>query len=171
MSAARGTWRRWRRTRPAVAISLAVAISALALAGPGGAAPRAGLTLTGMEQDFMCVICHEALDVSQSPEADQERSVISTLIARGETRAQIDRAMVAEYGSAVLAVPKARGFNIVFYVIPPVLVLAGLLALAVLLPRWRRRARAVAAEAKAAPPTLDTAEAKRLEEELARYDG
>jgi hypothetical protein len=40
----------------------------------------------------------------------------------------------------------------------------------VLLPRWRRRARAAPDPAVAAGPALDTADAKRLEEELARYD-
>jgi cytochrome c-type biogenesis protein CcmH len=127
--------------------------------------------VAGVETDFMCVVCHEALNVSQAPEADQERSVISGLIARGDTRAQIDRAMVAEYGSSVLAVPRAQGFNVVLYVLPPALVLAGLAALAVLLPRWRGRARAAAAETVVTEPPLDSADAKRLEEELARYDG
>jgi cytochrome c-type biogenesis protein CcmH len=124
-----------------------------------------------MEPDFMCVVCHEALDVSQSPQADQERSFITTLIAQGKNRAQIDDAMVAQYGSAVLAVPKARGFNVVFYVLPPVLVLAGVLSLAVLLPRWRRRARAAAAGPAPPGAALDGADAQRLDEELARYDG
>jgi cytochrome c-type biogenesis protein CcmH len=163
---------RSRAARAGVVILLALAGSALAFAGPAAAAPRPGLTVTGMETDFMCVVCHEALNVSQAPEADQERSTISGLIAEGDTRAQIDSAMVAQYGSSVLAEPTAQGFNVVLYVLPPVLVLAGLAALAVVLPRWRRRARAAAAaETEIAGPPLDAADAKRLDEELARYDG
>lgn len=155
------------------AILLALAIAVLASAASAAAAPRPGLTLTGLEPDFMCVLCHEGLNVSQSAQADQERSVISGLIAQGKTKAQIEAAMVAQYTTAVLAVPRVQGFNIVLYVLPPVLVLAGLVALAVLLPRWRRRARAAATaggtENGIAP--LDPADAKRLDVELARYDG
>ncbi len=169
MSESAPTLRRPRR--PVGAILLAVAIAALALAAPVAAAPRPGLSLTGLEPDFMCVVCHEALNVSQSPQANQERSVLNTLIAKGETRAQIDNAMVGYYTSAVLAVPKASGFNAVLYILPPVVLLAGVAALAVLLPRWRRRGRAVAARTAPTEAALDTADAKRLDEELARYDG
>jgi cytochrome c-type biogenesis protein CcmH len=162
-----------RRLLAAAAGALTLALAPLA--APAAAAPRPGLTVTGMEQDFMCVVCREALDVAQAPEADSERTEIGRLIGLGDTRAQIDRAMVAQFGSAVLALPKAQGFNVVLYVLPPVLVAAGLAALAVLLPRWRRRARAGSGgeEAEAAPagPAPGSAEARRLEEELARYDG
>lgn len=169
-----------RARRPAavaVAAVLAGLLAALTLAAPAtptafAAAPHQRLTLPLMEQDFMCVVCHEALDVAQAPEADQERQEISRLLAQGDTRAQIDREMVVQYGSAVLAVPKAKGFNILFYVLPPVLVAAALATLAVLLPRWRRRARAAAAAgATAPPPVLDHDAAERLDEELARYKG
>jgi cytochrome c-type biogenesis protein CcmH len=162
---------RSRAARAGVVIMVGLTVSALAFSAPAAAAPRPGLTVTGMETDFMCVVCHEALNVAQAPEADQERAEIGRLIAQGESRAQIDSAMVAQYGSSVLAEPKAQGFNVVLYVLPPALVLAGVASLAVLLPRWRRRARADAAETVAAGATLDAADAKRLDEELARYDG
>jgi cytochrome c-type biogenesis protein CcmH len=162
---------RRRPGRPAAALLLAAAITALAIAAPVAAAPRPGLSLSQLEPDFMCVLCHEPLNASQSPQANQERSIITSLLAKGETTAQIENAMVANYGPAVLAVPKATGFNAVLYILPPVVLLAGLAALAVVLPRWRRRGRAAAALAVPAEAELDTADAKRLDEELARYDG
>jgi cytochrome c-type biogenesis protein CcmH len=146
--------------------------TAILLIAAGTAAAQARLTLTGMEPYFMCATCHEPLMMSQSPQAQQERSYLSGLIARGETKAQIEAAMVSQYGTTVLAVPKAQGFNLLFYIVPPLLVLAGIATLAVLLPRWRRRARsAKAADAPSAPPPFDPADARRLEEELARYEG
>jgi cytochrome c-type biogenesis protein CcmH len=150
---------------------LVLAITALALAAPVAAAPKPRLTLTEIEPYVMCLSCKEALNVAQSPEAASERSFISGLIAKGETKAQILNALVGQYGPTVLAVPRATGFNLVFYILPPVLLLAGIASLAVLLPRWRRRARVVSDQAIAAGPGLDTADAKRLDEELARYDG
>ena len=93
----------------------------------------------------MCVACHESLAVAQSPEAFSERQYIRDLIAQGETAAEIKRNMVAQYGTAVLAVPPAQGFNLVVYVLPPVLVGVGILVLALTIPRWRRRARGAGA--------------------------
>ena len=156
----------------AIALALTLAIAAPASAAPAAAAPKPRLSLTGIEPDFMCVVCHEPLNVADAPEAAQERSELGLLVAKGETLPQIETAMVAQYSSAVLGDPKAKGFNAVLYILPPVLLLAGLASLAVILPRWRRRARAAAAEADAAPPPqLDSADASRLDEELARYQG
>jgi cytochrome c-type biogenesis protein CcmH len=157
--------------RRAAALLLALAMTALAVAAPVAAAARPGLSLSQVQQNFMCVLCHEPLDASQSPQADQERGVINGLLAKGDTTAQIETAMVANYGPAVLAVPKATGFNAVLYILPPVALLAALGSLAVLIPRWRRRGRAAAAVAAPEQAALDAADAKRLEEELARYEG
>ena len=156
--------------RRGVALVLALAITALAVASPAAAAPTR-LSLTGIMPDFMCVVCHEPLNVANAPEALQERSTLATLVARGDTKTQIENAMVAQYTPAVLGVPKAKGFNAVLYILPPVVLLAGIASLAVLLPRWRRRGRAAAALATPEQPALDTADAQRLDAELARYDG
>ena len=52
--------------------------------------------------------------------------------------------MVAQYGPAVLAKPPASGFNLVIYVLPPVLVAIGVVTLLIAIPRWRRRSRLAA---------------------------
>jgi cytochrome c-type biogenesis protein CcmH len=162
---------RLRSARPAALILLALATATLALAAPAAGAPKPRVSLNGIMPNFMCVVCHEPLNVSQSPEALQERSVLITLIDKGETKTQIENAMVADYGPTVLGVPKAKGFNLVVYILPPLLLLAGIASLAVILPRWRRRARVAAAETVPAGPPLDTADSRRLDEELARYEG
>jgi cytochrome c-type biogenesis protein CcmH/NrfF len=151
---------------------MALTFTALAIAAPAAAAPTPRVSLNGIMPDFMCVVCHEPLDVAQSPEAMQERSFLVGLIARGESKTQIENAMVTQYTPAVLGVPKAKGFNAVLYILPPVVLLAGIASLAVLIPRWRRRGRAAAAALALEPEAaLDTADAQRLDEELARYDG
>jgi cytochrome c-type biogenesis protein CcmH/NrfF len=162
---------RRRAGRSATAILLAMMLATLAVTATAAAAPGRGLTVTELEPNYMCTVCHEPLNASQSPEAAQERAVIGSLIAQGDTAAQIETAMVAQYGPAVLAVPSASGFNAVLYILPPVALLLALASLAVLLPRWRRRGRAAQALAVPADSALDRADAKRLDEELARYDG
>ncbi len=154
---------------------LAPVLVAAALLGGAGfpapapaavAAPRA--SLSDVENDVMCVSCREPLSVAESPQAYAERNFIRTLIARGETKAQIEQALVAQYGPAVLGRPPAHGFNLTVYILPPALVLIGVVLLVVTLPRWRRRAAAAAA-ADSPPPSISAADAGRLEEDLARH--
>jgi cytochrome c-type biogenesis protein CcmH len=152
-------------------VAVLVAGLALAAVSPTAAVaiqPRA--SLTDVEDEVMCLVCHTPLAVSESPQANAERDFIRGLIARGDTKAQVKDALVAQYGPAVLALPKPHGFNLTIYILPPALLLAGLGALAVTLPRWRRRSRARAAELATPTPTLDPADARRVEEELARYE-
>ncbi len=141
----------------------------LALAGASAASAVGERTsLTAIENDVMCVICNEPLAVSQSPQADAERRFISGLIAKGESKGQIERALVAQYGPSVLALPPAHGFNLTVYILPPAILLIGAAGLAFALPRWRRRTRAAASGLTPAPP-LEPEDARRLEEDLARH--
>jgi cytochrome c-type biogenesis protein CcmH len=166
-----------RVTGVLLVLALAFA-SALVVPNPAAAAmgPRPSLlgarpSLLDIENDVMCVVCNEPLAVSESPQADQERSFIEGLIAKGETKAQIERALVAQYGPGVLGRPPANGFNLTIYVLPPAIVVVGIVILAVTLPRWRRRAKAARARPGVAGPTLDPSEQRRLEEDLSRFGG
>lgn len=150
--------------RRALAIAVLVA---LALAAPATAAtPRT--TLGDVENEVMCPVCGTPLNVSESPQANRERAYIRTLIAQGRTKAQIKRALVAQFGPNVLSLPDSgKGVNWAVYVVPAVLALAVLAALAFFVPRWRRRS---AAPAGAPPPELSGEDERRVERELARLD-
>jgi cytochrome c-type biogenesis protein CcmH len=140
----------------------------ISLAAPAVAAtPRA--SLSEIENEVMCVSCREPLALAQSPQAFAERNFVRNLVNQGQTKHQIEQALVLQYGTAVLGRPPASGFNLTVYILPPALVVIGLLTLAVTLPRWRRRTRAAAAPF-AAGPQLREADARRLDEDLARYD-
>jgi cytochrome c-type biogenesis protein CcmH len=154
-----------------VKLRLLALLALVALASPPAAAlataPRA--SLTDIENDVMCVSCRESLAVAQSPQAYSERAYIRALINRGETRAQIERELVAQYGPAVLARPPAHGFNLTVYVLPPAILLLGAALLAIVLPRWRRRTRDRTPPAPA--PALNPADARRLEDDLSHFGG
>lgn len=162
--------------RRIAAFLLAVALLAgptagLALApGSAAAAARPRTSLMTVQNDLMCTACHEPLANSQSPQANSERALIRHLIALGDTKAQIERVMVAQYGPSVLARPPAQGFNLSVYILPPAAVLVGLAVIGFAVVRWRRSARLRAAAEPAAAP-LGAADARRLEEELAGFDG
>lgn len=138
------------------------------VAGTATAMPRARASLLQIENDVMCVACHESLAVAQSPEAFSERDYIRQLIAQGETRRQIEKNLVAQYGPSVLALPPANGFNLLVYVVPPAVLALGIVTLMLTVPRWRRRSRQAAAEPRAGLPDLDPADVHRLDDDLAR---
>jgi cytochrome c-type biogenesis protein CcmH/NrfF len=158
-------------TRHARAPALALAVAALALLLAPSALAAGRASLTDIENDVICVVCHEPLAVSQAPEADAERSFIRGLIAKGYNKQQIERQLVAQYGVAVLGKPPARGFNLTVYVLPPAIVLLGLAILAFTLPRWRRRTRENQTRPSAARASPDPADERRLEEDLSRFAG
>jgi len=156
-------------------IALSAVLGTLTLGGSllpaqATAAPKPRASLTTAEYDFMCTVCHESLAVAQSPEAFAERHYIRTLIAQGLDERQIKSAMVAQYGPAVLAQPPASGFDLTVYLIPAAILALGLIVLSIVLPRWRRAARARAGTPMAGAPALAAADAQRLDEDLARFD-
>jgi cytochrome c-type biogenesis protein CcmH len=146
---------------------LSIALAAGTGAGIGAAAARASLPT--IERQVMCVTCKIPLNVAQSPQADRERAFIQSLIDGGQTEAQIKRALVGQYGSTVLALPATHGFDLAAYLVPLAALLALVAMLAVLLPRWRIRARAASARGTT-PPTLSAADTARLDADLARFD-
>ncbi len=150
------------------AVVLAVWL-ALAPSAALATAPRA--SLTDIEQDVMCPSCREPLMAAQSPQAQAERNYIRGLISQGMTKPQIERELVAQYGPAVLGKPPASGFDLTVYLIPAAIIAAGLAILAVVLPRWRRAAKARSRAPRDAVPTLSPTDARRLDDDLARYGG
>lgn len=125
-------------------------------------------SLADIEDEVMCPICGTTLQLSQSPQADRERAFIQRLIAEGRSKEEIKDALVAEYGSEVLALPESEGFDLAAWLVPGIGILVAGGAIGVGLWRWRRRDRA--AEPSPEPEVLDAAESERLSSDLARYD-
>lgn len=162
---------RSRRTTAALVVLALALFSALVVPDTAAAATHPRASLLDIENDVMCTVCNEPLAVAESPEAYQERDFIRGLIAKGDTKAEIERQLVVQYGPAVLGRPPAHGFNLTVYVLPPAIVAIGIAILLLTLPRWRRRTRAAAERPVPAGPSLDPADQRRLEEELSRYGG
>jgi cytochrome c-type biogenesis protein CcmH len=144
------------------------------LLAPGAAlaaAPKT--TLPDVEDEVMCVECGTALNVSQSPVANQERALIRRLIGEGDTKAQIKAQLVDTYGRNVLAEPSDSGVGLAAWWIPVLLAPLGLLVALLAARRWRRRAAASEAGGESAtgePATLGADDARRLDAELAAFD-
>jgi len=117
-------------------------------------------------KQMFCPVCENVpLDVCPTQACHQWRETIRTLIAEGRTEQEIKDYFVQQYGDRVLAAPPARGFNWLVYVVPPVAVIAGGVALFFAMRRWQRPAK----ETRAVPPTIEDDDyVRRLEEELKR---
>jgi cytochrome c-type biogenesis protein CcmH/NrfF len=146
---------------------LLVLLASLAAAGVAQAAPP---TLPDVEDEVMCPTCNTALNVANSPQADEERDFIRSLIAQGKSKAQIKQALEREYGRDALAMPKAQGFDVTATAVPIAVGVGAIALLVVLLPRWRRRARSTPASPAATGPGLSAADSARLDDELRRFD-
>jgi cytochrome c-type biogenesis protein CcmH len=149
--------------RPVLALALA-----LVLAAPAAASERHP-TLGELEGEVMCPTCKTTLDQSTAPIANRIRRYISVRIAAGDTKGEIERKLVAQFGPAVLASPSRHGFNLLAWVLPFVALGLGAAVLAWLVWRWSRR-RGPAATPAGSPP-IDPELERRLDDELARFDG
>ncbi|HEU0248136.1 MAG TPA: cytochrome c-type biogenesis protein [Gaiellaceae bacterium] len=144
--------------------ALVVAVGALALCGSAAAAgpPNAA----DLEAELVCPVCETTLDQSTAPVAERMKTFIRLRIAAGDTEQEIKDALVAEFGPAVLATPPKGGFGLLAWLLPLVALIAGAIAVAVLLRSWSRR-RAPRDDAQALDPELE----RLVDEELARFDG
>jgi cytochrome c-type biogenesis protein CcmH len=158
-----------RAGRTTVFALLVFCLSAPPALGMGAADAHPRTSLPVIERQVMCVTCKIPLNVAQSQQANRERAFIQSLIDEGKTEAQIKDALLAQYGPTVLGLPGAHGFDLTVYLVPLAAFLALLATLAVLLPRWRRHAREQAGRADGATQ-LDSADAARLEADLAQFD-
>jgi cytochrome c-type biogenesis protein CcmH len=146
---------------------LLVLAAALALAAPAFASEQHP-TLSELEGEVMCVECHTTLDMSNSPFADRERAYIRRWIAQGDTKSEIKRKLVAQFGDAVLAAPPKRGFGLLAWLLPLAGILGGAAALGYGAWLW---SRSRGEPAVAAAPTLAAEDDRRVDEALARFDG
>ena len=153
--------------------ALALALVLVAAAGCGGGDDETP-TLAELEKELICPTCQTTLELSNAPVAERMRAFIRARIAAGDTKSEIKAALVADFGEAVLAAPPKEGFNLLAWLLPLAGGAAAVVVLAFALWRWSR-GRAVA---EAAPdpsvnsrPPLDPELERRLDEELARFDG
>ncbi|HVU78800.1 MAG TPA: cytochrome c-type biogenesis protein [Gaiellaceae bacterium] len=143
---------------------LALLLAALVLAAPAAAGTRP--SAAELETELVCPVCHETLDQSDSPAANQMKAEIRRRIAQGWTKKQIIDEMVANYGPGVLSTPSRHGFDLLAWVLPIGGAIVGLGALGAGARYWSQTRDTPAVEAG-----LDPEMEQRIDEELRRFDG
>jgi cytochrome c-type biogenesis protein CcmH len=149
-----------------VRLALLIFVSLVAVvAAPAGWAtdpPRAA----DLEAELVCPVCETTLDQSDAPVAKRMKAYIRERIAAGDTEDEIKDALVAEFGTGVLATPPKSGFGLLAWLLPLGALIAGAVVIAVLVRTWSRRGPPAGGE-RPLDPELE----RRVDEELARYEG
>jgi cytochrome c-type biogenesis protein CcmH len=152
---------------------LAALTAALALPTAATAAACPQTTLGDVEDEVMCSICKTPLNVAEeAPQAQRERAYIARLIARCRSKDQIKRALVAQFGPAVLALPGDAGDDggledKLVYIVPGVVLLLAATAIALTATRWRRTKRG---NPTATATAAAAADSTRVDLDMERYD-
>jgi cytochrome c-type biogenesis protein CcmH len=136
----------------------------------GGTPPVTYDQVNAIAKQLFCPICENIpLDVCPTQACSQWRATIREKLAIGWSEDQIKDYFVQQYGERVLAKPRATGFSLYVWVIPPIAVLIGGIFLALFLRNLRKSAPALVAMAQTAKEKSDDDDyAKRLEKELAK---
>jgi cytochrome c-type biogenesis protein CcmH len=152
---------------------LAVMVAALALATPAMASERHP-TLAELEDQLMCPVCQgETLAQSDSVPAQRIKAHLQQRIGQGWSRSRIINEEVDIWGTRILAAPRKHGFDLLAWVLPLVGIFAAAGILALLAWRWTRTREEPVPLGPASlnGRPLDPELEKRLDEELARFDG
>lgn len=152
---------------------LAAAVLALCAAGSAPASEERP-TVAELERELWCPTCNAPLALSDAPVADRIRDFVRERIAAGDTKSEIKAALVDSFGEDVLAAPPREGFNLLAWLLPLAGGLVAVTALGIAARRWSRGRPEE--EARLDPSAngrgpLDPALERRVDEELARFDG
>ena len=155
--------------------ALAVAAAALAFAAPALASEQRP-TLNELENQLMCPVCAgETLAQSDSAPAQRMKVHIRQRIRQGWTRSQILREEEDIWGTQILAAPPRHGWNLLAWVLPLAGILGATAVMGALVWHWSRRREQPPGDRPGAQSLngrpLDPELERRLDEELARFDG
>ena len=127
--------------------------------------------VNAIARNMYCPVCENIpLDVCPTTACIQWREVIRAKLAEGWDEQQIRDYFAVSYGDRVLSEPPRRGLNWLVYVLPPLVVVAGLIIVTLVLRGMRPRNTPAAGQpAEQAPgPQASDEYVRRLEEELKR---
>lgn len=144
-------------------VAIALVVGVLATGSAFAAPPNAA----DLEAELVCPVCETTLDQSNAPVAERMKTFIRVRIAAGDSEQEIKDALVAQFGSEVLAEPPGGGFGLLAWLLPIAGLVGGAIAVALLVRAWSRRAPAADDSAEPLGPELE----RLVDDELARFDG
>jgi cytochrome c-type biogenesis protein CcmH len=129
--------------------------------------PASGVNPADLEAELVCPTCDTTLDQSNSPIAQRMKAFIRRRIADGATSERIKAELVDEFGRGVLATPSREGLDLLAWLLPLGGLALGAVAVGGLAWSWSRRR----ADERGRETPVDAELERRVDEELARFDG
>ena len=141
----------------------AVVAAALIVCAAAAAAPNPA----DLEAELVCPTCDTTLDQSNAPVAQRMKQIIRQHIAAGWSEEEIKADLVDQFGPGVLAEPPKTGFDLLAWLLPLGLLVAGAAGVGIVAWGWsHRRDTGDADDNRPLDPELE----KRLDAELERYE-
>jgi cytochrome c-type biogenesis protein CcmH len=144
------------------ALALCALVAAL-LTGPATAAPSPA----DLESELVCPVCGTTLDQSDAPIALKMKRYIRQRLAAGASEKQIKAELVDQFGPGVLAEPPKSGFDLLAWLVPVAVLVAGAVGVGLVAWGWSRRR---GEEADDEPVALDPELERRVDAELQRFE-
>lgn len=130
-------------------------------AAPAASDPAAEARLIELSTELRCLVCqNESLASSNAPLAEDLRREVRERIAAGDSNQQIMSYLTDRYGDFVTYRPPFKARTVLLWLLPPILLIAGLW---LLLRRIRRPSKT--------PQAVDTAALAALRDEFERTEG
>lgn len=114
-----------------------------------------------------CCMANTVAEHNSGPSFEMRRE-IREMLAAGKSEQEILDHYVAVHGDLILAAPPSRGFNLVAYLLPVLLLLVGVVSMLVVVRRWSRAPAPELPTPDLAP--LDPEDAERLRRAVQEYD-
>lgn len=165
--------RGWGRARVLAIVGIVMTVAVLAAAAPAAAVPP----VSSVSDKIMCLCgCNSVLSVCPHPDCSwgiPAKEDIKQQLAAGKTPEAIIAQYVSKYGEQVLAAPTKRGFNMVVWVLPFIMLVIGAVVIYYLARTWAARHADATEEAAAVPARVEDHPdemVRRMEDELKKFD-
>ncbi len=94
--------------------------------------------VNAIARELFCPVCENTpLDVCETQACKQWRELIRTKLEEGWTEEEIKQYFVDNYGARVLSEPPKKGFNLLVYFVPPIIILIGVVILFRAFKEWQ----------------------------------
>ena len=118
---------------------------------------------------IMCPLCAgQTIAQSNNETSAQMRDLVVRKLRQGESKEEILQYFESRYGERIMAKPNKKGFNLILWVLPFVLVAIAAILIYFLIHRWSSRAQAAPAANFDEDQLSEYQE--RLEKELKQFD-
>jgi cytochrome c-type biogenesis protein CcmH len=96
---------------------------------------------TALAATLRCPVC-QGLSIQDSPSelAQQMRALIKDQVRSGKSDAEVRDYFLSKYGEFILLEPRARGFNLLAYLLPAAVLVAGAVVVGRNVRRWTQPA-------------------------------